>query len=199
MARRRVTQADKDRVTARRRQGVVIDLQILGTNVVRRRLKKLKLSAGRNVVNKAIKMACKNVLKPTIDANINAISPGTYGRGRLKNNPTKVLKISRKRKHMGYGIFTASREKLNIKPNEAYYPAIIEVGGKTSGYRPVIYIEGRHMLKNARNRKSAAVNNFLRKHMHMFIDEEIEKIKKRDAKRVAKGKGRSAHSGQLAN
>jgi head-tail adaptor len=164
----RGTRAQRAGVEAGRRAGKIIDLQILGVKEVRNNLKKLKLSVGRKVVNRALAQATARILKPAIDANIATVSPGKKGTGLLQDRETEVHKISRKPSHIGYHVRTASRAELNIQGDEPYYPALLEVGGNG--------LEGKHMLKRARDQKSGAVQTFLRRSIPRILDDEVKRI-----------------------
>jgi len=148
-----------------------VDLEILGASEARRRMKKLRIGAARNVVNKSLRQAAKRIMKPAIDANISTVSPGQFGTGRLKQLKTRIRRYGK----IGIRIQTPTREKLGIKPDEAYYPAILEVGLAEKG------IEPKRMLRRARDQKSASVKTFLRRVMGKFIDAEVKKL-------AAKGK-----------
>ena len=167
------TRAQREGVTQRRKAGILVNLDIQGGKEINKRLNKLKLRLARQVVNRALAQGAKRIMQPAINAGISTVSPGRFGSGRLKTLNTEVFKTSRKPSHMGFQIKTPSRTDLDIQGDHAYYPAILEVGGKTSGFRGAAFIEGRHFMRNARDQKAGRLKTFLRRTILKFIDEEV--------------------------
>ena len=198
MARRGGTQAQKNAVTQRRKGGLHFNFDIGGKKQLIKNLNRLKLNYARNVVRNALEQGAKRIIKPAIDANIATVSPGRFGTGKLKTLGTEVHRTGRKAatkksdpKSVSWRVSTPSRAALGIKARRgekepAYYPAILEVGGKASGFFPVHYIEGQHMLKRARDQKNARFRIFLRRTIKKFTDAEIKRIWGKSAKKDGK-------------
>ena len=172
------TRAQREGVTQRRKAGLLApQLDIQGGKEINKRLNKLKLRLGRQVVDRALAQGSKRIMQPAINAGIATISPGRFGSGRLKYLNTEVIKFGKKEKGKAptsrFMILTPSRTDLDIQGDHAYYPAILEVGGKTSGFRGISYVEGRHFMRNARDQKAGRLKTFLRRTILKFIDEEV--------------------------
>ncbi len=182
------TRAQRSGVTQRRKAGLLVNLDIQGVKEINKRLNRLKLRLAREVVNRALAQGAKRVMQPAINAGIATVTPGLFGTGLLKDRGTDVVKTSKKKAHMGFQVKTPSRTDLNIQGNQAYYPAILEVGGKTTGFRGPVNIEGRHFMRNARDQKANRLKKFLRRTILKFIDEEVLFQSKKDTVRAAKGK-----------
>jgi hypothetical protein len=181
MARRRGgTQAQKANVQARRRAGVVLDFNFRGVKGVREKLIKFRLTTGRQVLRKAIKKAADQVLKPAIDAGIATVSPGIYGSGRMKQMGTKVVRTNKKPSSVQHRVQTASRTDLNIQGDKkAYYPAIIEVGGKASGSFPPKIIAPHRFMRRARDQSARRVKSNMRRSIPKLMDDAIRKLAKK--------------------
>ncbi len=167
------TRAQREGVTQRRKAGILVNLDIQGGKEINKRLNKLKLRLARQVVTRALAQGAKRIMQPAINAGIATVSPGRFGSGRLKTLNTEVIKVG-KPKTMLVQIKTPSRTDLDIQGDHAYYPAILEVGGKTSGFRGISYVEGRHFMRNARDQKAGRLKTFLRRTILKFIDEEVQ-------------------------
>jgi len=163
-----------------------------------KRLKMLKLNVAKRVVNRANQEAMERIMEPAINANLADVSPGRHktrplGRakpGRLKMLGTHTEKVVRKPTSMYWQTRTPSRVDLGLGSKDAYYPHLLEVGSKTSGFRGPVYIEGKHMLKRARDQKAPRIKVFLRRTIMKFMEAEIKKIRARSTKRIDKGKKR---------
>jgi len=193
------TRAQRAGVEAKRRAGFTVGLDIGGTKLVQKRLKRLKLHVARRVVNRANEQAAERILKPAINANLADVSPGRHrtrpksrgqaSPGRLKTLGAETEKVKpKKATSMYWQVRTPSRAALKLQSKDAYYPHLLEVGSKTSGFRRPVYIEGKHMLKRARDQKSARIRVFLRRTINKFMEDEIKKMGKRNINRAAKGK-----------
>ena len=174
------TRAQREGVTQRRKAGLHFALNIGGKKQVIKNLNRLKLVYARNVVRNALEQAARRIREPAINANIATVSPGRFGTGKLKTLGAETHPTSRKtaakksnKKSVSWRVSTPSRAALGIKSMRgakppAYYPALLEVGGKTSGFRGVLYIEGQHMLKRARDQKAPRIRTFLRRTIKKF-------------------------------
>ena len=189
------TRAQREGVTQRRKAGVPIQLDVGGVKTVLKNLTRLKLNVGRRVVNQALGQATKRIIQPAVDANIASVSPGRFGTGRLKTLGTEVKRVGKKLKSgrvsstsVRWMVITPSRTDLNIQSDRGYSPAILEVGGKVSGFAPVRVLEGQHMLKRARDQKAPRFRTFVRRTIKKFMDAEIKRIAGRNVKRIAAGK-----------
>jgi hypothetical protein len=178
-------------VIARRKGGVSIDMSLLGVPQYQKKINELKRGVAKKIVKQALRQAAKRLLKPEIDTNIAQVSPGKGGTGRLRQARTIVRdrKFRKGSSNFGVEVRTPTREKLDIKPGDAYYPALLEYGSATIGITP------RRMLRGARETKQSAIITFLRRTMGKFIDAEVRKLR-------AKGKDptrRTPFTGDIGN
>ena len=176
------TRAQREGVTQRRKAGLLVTIQGIGD--IQKSLNTIKLTIARKIANKAIKESAERLMRPAINAGIATVSPGQFGSGLLKQKSTKVVKISKKAKNNGYRVITPSRTDLNIQGDDAYYPLLLEVGGRRAGWFPFKIVEGRHFMRNARDQQSSRVRTFLRRTFLKFMDEEVMRIGRLNARSV---------------
>lgn len=155
-----------------RKSPVAVDVKAIGGKALQRKLNKLKANAGKKVVNNAVRDATRTILKPAVTQNLRTVSPGKFGTGRLKSLGGKVVrkKAVRGGGQFGWEVRTPTREKLKIKPDHAYYPAILEFGDSARGMEP------QRMLRKARERTQKGINAFMNRHIRQGINQMVRKL-----------------------
>ena len=157
---------------ALRRPPIGIDISIIGVPGLEKKLNRLKLATSKTIVSKAARVAAKNSLKSSMDANLAAVASGPFNTGNLKRLKTNIRNISRKNKRsVGIWIYSPSREKLKIKPDASYYPLLLERGHH--GVAP------QNMFKKARDQKAKTTINRWGERIGVEIDRMVRKMGKR--------------------
>jgi hypothetical protein len=157
---------------------------MLGDAELQKKLNNLTNTLGKQVVSTAMGKAMRQKMRPLVKAQIAKVSPGDtphINQGNLRRLPLQVYrrknKGGKRPSRFAWHVATPTREKLKIKPKQAYYPLTLEKGGHPGGGK----MEPKFMLRRARNQGVGTVKTLLRKLIGEGIEKKVRKLGKQKA------------------